>query len=382
MNLITTTEALAAVCSRLATQPFVTVDTEFMRETTYYPILCLIQIAGGADAVLVDPLAEGIDLKPFLDLMANEQVVKVFHSARQDNEIIWNCGGIVPSPLFDTQIAAMVCGYGDSVSYEQLCNDLAHVKIDKSSRFTDWSRRPLSDAQLSYALSDVTHLITIYEKLRDQLNKTGRQSWIDEEMSVLTSPDTYRADPDNAWKRLANRIRKAKDLAVLIELAAWREKEAQNRDVPRGRLLKDEVLVDVATSAPHSVEALGKLRSIPKGYERSHTGADILAAVERGLARDPATLPELERHGPRKGTGATVELLKVLLKAVAEQEDVAPKIIATTDDLEAIAENDHADVAALQGWRRALFGEKALALKGGKLALSIANGRVVPQELK
>lgn len=382
MNLITTTEALAAVCSRLATQPFVTVDTEFMRETTYYPILCLIQIAGGTDAVLVDPLAEGIDLKPFLDLMANERVVKVFHSARQDNEIIWNCGGIVPSPLFDTQIAAMVCGYGDSVSYEQLCNDLAHVKIDKSSRFTDWSRRPLSDAQLSYALSDVTHLVTIYEKLRDQLNKTGRQSWIDEEMSVLTSPDTYRADPDNAWKRLANRIRKAKDLAVLIELAAWREKEAQNRDVPRGRLLKDEVLVDVATSAPRSVEALGKLRSIPKGYERSHTGADILAAVERGLARDPATLPKLERHRPRNGTGATVELLKVLLKAVAEQEDVAPKIIATTDDLEAIAENDHADVAALQGWRRALFGEKALALKGGKLALSIANGRVVPQELK
>jgi len=381
MNLITTTEALAAICSRLATQPFVTVDTEFMRETTYYPILCLIQIAGGPDAVLVDPLADGIDLKPFLDLMANKQVVKVFHSARQDNEIIWNCGGIVPTPLFDTQIAAMVCGYGDSVSYEQLCNDLANVKIDKSSRFTDWSRRPLSDAQLAYALSDVTHLVTIYQKLRDQLDKSRRLSWIDEEMRVLTSPDTYRADPDNAWKRLASRIRKSKDLGILMELAAWREKEAQKRDVPRGRLLKDEVLVDVATSAPRSVEALGKLRSIPKGYERSHTGTDILAAVERGLARDPATLPKLERHRPRNGTGATVELLKVLLKAVAEQEDVAPKVIATTDDLEAIAENNHADVAALQGWRRVLFGEKALALKGGKLALSVIDGRVMTQEL-
>jgi ribonuclease D len=236
MDLITTTDALATACTRLAAHPFVTVDTEFLRETTYYPKLCLIQMAGPdpADACLIDPLAEGISLEPFMALMADKSVVKVFHSARQDLEIIWNLGGLVPEPLFDTQIAAMVCGYGDSVSYEQLVNDLAKARVDKSSRFTDWSRRPLTEAQLTYALSDVTYLVNVYEELMAQLQKNGRLAWLDEEMAVLTSPETYQADPENAWRRLVGRLRKSKEVAVLMEVAAWREREAQSRDVPSG----------------------------------------------------------------------------------------------------------------------------------------------------
>ncbi|GJD93064.1 ribonuclease D [Methylobacterium iners] len=383
MDLITTTPALAEACDRFAAQPFVTVDTEFMRETTYYPKLCLIQMAGpDGSGVLVDPLAPEIDLKPFFGLMADEGVVKVFHSARQDLEIIWLLGGLLPQPFFDTQVAAMVCGYGDSVSYEQLTNDVAKAKIDKSSRFTDWSRRPLSEAQLAYALSDVTHLVTIYEVLAGQLLRTDRGEWLDEEMSVLTSPETYRADPAQAWRRLAGRMRKPREIAVLMEVAAWREREAQARNVPRGRILKDEAVIDVASSAPRSVEALGRLRSIPAGFERSRTGAEILAAVERGFERELAEIAAPERsRGGRGGNGALVELLKVLLKAVCEEERVAPKIIATVDDLEAIAEDDAADVPVLHGWRRTLFGEKALALKAGRLALSAQGGRVVVREL-
>jgi ribonuclease D len=382
MDLIASTSALAAACKRLAAHPFVTVDTEFMRETTYYPKLCLIQMAGPDDGVLVDPLAAGLDLKPFFDLMADASVTKVFHSARQDLEIVWNLGGLIPKPLFDTQVAAMVCGYGDSVSYEQLVNDLAKARVDKSSRFTDWSRRPLSEAQLAYALSDVTHLVKVYEALNAELEETGRSNWLAEEMGVLTSPETYRADPANAWQRLAGRMRKAREIAVLMEVAAWRESEAQARDVPRGRVLKDEAVIDVAVAAPRDAEALGRLRSIPNGFERSRTAADILEAVERGLGRDPKGIPVPQRTRHRPGNGAVVELLKVLLKAVAEQERVAPKIIATTDDLEAIAENDAAEVAPLKGWRRGLFGEKALALKSGRLGLSVQKSRVTVQPLE
>src|SRR5215210_7228609 len=382
MDLITTTGGLAEACTRLAAHPFVTVDTEFMRETTYYPKLCLIQMAGPEEAVLVDPLAPGLDLAPFFALMADERVVKVFHSSRQDLEIVWNLGGLIPKPLFDSQVAAMVCGYSDSVSYEQLVNDLAKARVDKSSRFTDWSRRPLSEAQLAYALSDVTYLIPVYEALEAQLQSNGRHAWLDEEMAVLTSPDTYRAEPENAWRRLSGRMRKAREIAVLMEVAAWREREAQTRDVPRGRVLKDEALIDIAVSAPRGVEALGRLRSIPNGFERSRTAADILEAVERGLARDPKSIPLPQRTRRRPGNGAVVELLKVLLKAIAEQERVAPKIIATTDDLEAIAENDNAEVAPLKGWRRGLFGEKALALKSGRLGLSVQKSKVIVQPLQ
>jgi ribonuclease D len=381
MDLITTTGALTDACARLSAHPFVTVDTEFMRETTYYPKLCLIQMAAPDEGVLVDPLADNLDLAPFFALMADERVTKVFHSARQDLEIIWNLGRLIPRPLFDSQVAAMVCGYGDSVSYEQLVNDLAKARVDKSSRFTDWSRRPLSDAQLTYALSDVTYLVKVYEALSAELERTGRSEWLGEEMGVLTSPETYRADPVNAWQRLAGRMRKAREIAVLMEVAAWREREAQSRDVPRGRVLKDEAVIDVAVSAPRSAEALGRLRSIPNGFERSRAAADILEAVERGLARDPKSvpLPQRTRRGPNNG--AVVELLKVLLKAVAEQERVAPKIIATTDDLEAIAEDDNAEVGPLKGWRRKLFGEKALALKSGRLGLSVEKSKVIVQPL-
>ncbi|MCJ2124821.1 ribonuclease D [Methylobacterium sp. J-077] len=383
MDLITTTAALHDICARLAEQPFVTVDTEFMRETTYYPKLCLIQIAApDGTGVLVDPLATGIDLQPFIDLMADERTVKVFHSARQDLEIIWLMGGILPQPFFDTQVAAMVCGYGDSVSYEQLVNDVAKAKIDKSSRFTDWSRRPLSEAQLSYALSDVTHLVKVYEVLVAELLRTDRGAWLDEEMAVLTSPETYRAEPAQAWRRLSGRMRKPREIAVLMEVAAWRESEAQARNVPRGRVLKDEAVIDVASAAPRNAEALGRLRTIPAGFERSRTGADILAAVERGLIRDTGDIRMPERMRRSGGNGAIVELLKVLLKAVCESEAVAPKIIATVDDLEAIADDDTAEVPALQGWRRTLFGDKALALKQGRLALSVENGRIVVRDLE
>jgi len=377
MELITDTDGLAAACARLALHPFVTVDTEFMRETTYYPKLCLIQMASTEEAVLVDPLAPGLDLAPFVALMANPDVTKVFHSARQDLEIVWILGRLIPAPLFDTQVAAMVCGYGDSVSYEQLANDLAKARIDKSSRFTDWSRRPLSDAQLSYALSDVTHLIAVYEALEAKLAETGRRSWLEEEMAILTSPETYAAEPENAHRRLAGRVRKAREMGVLIEVAAWREREAQTRDVPRQRVMKDDAVVELAISQPRDAAALGRLRALPNGFERSRAAEAVLAAVERGLARDASDIVMPERRGGRGQTGSTVDLLKVLLKAICEEEGVAPKIVATVDDLEAIAESDAADVPALHGWRRELFGEKALALKDGRLLLGLREGRVV-----
>ncbi|MGE7470143.1 ribonuclease D [Bosea sp. NPDC003192] len=376
MNLISTTEELASACSRLATHPFVTVDTEFLRETTYYPKLCLIQMASPDEAVMVDPLAEGLDLAPFMALMTDQNVVKVFHAARQDLEIVWMLGRVLPTPLFDTQVAAMVCGYGDSVGYEQLVNDLAKARIDKSSRFTDWSRRPLSEAQLVYAESDVTHLRDIYLALQADLAASGRESWVAEEMAVLNSPGTYEVKPENAWQRLKGRLRKPKELAVLMELAAWREREAQHRDVPRQRVLKDDALMDIVQRAPRSADALGELRSVPNGFERSRAGGEVLAAVERALAIDPRNLPRLERERGRPGNGAVLDLLKVLLKATADAERVAPKIIASSDDLEEIASNDEADVPALHGWRREIFGEKALALKNGSLSLKIVRGRV------
>jgi ribonuclease D len=376
MSLITTTAALADACDRLARHPFVTVDTEFLRETTYYPKLCLIQLASPDEAVLVDPLSPDLDLMPFFGLMANEAVVKVFHAARQDLEIVWMLGRMLPTPLFDTQVAAMVCGYGDSVGYEQLANDLAKARIDKSSRFTDWSRRPLNEAQLIYAEADVTHLRAIYLALKADLEATGREAWVAEEMAVLNSPATYEVKPENAWLRLKGRIRKPKELALLMEIAAWREREAQTRDVPRQRVLKDDALMDIVQRAPRSVEALAELRSVPNGFERSRSGAEVLAAIERGMALDPKALPRLERERGRGGNGAVLDLLKVLLKAVADAERVAPKIIASSDDLEAIASDDEADIPALKGWRRDVFGEKALALKGGELGLRIVRGRV------
>jgi ribonuclease D len=380
MDLITTTEELAATCDRLARHPFVTIDTEFLRETTYYPLLCVAQMASSDEAVVIDSLAPGIDLKPFFELMANRDVLKVFHAARQDIEIVWHRANIIPHPIFDTQVAAMVLGHGDSISYDQLVQRITGDMLDKSNRFTDWTRRPLSPAQLSYAVSDVTHLRDVYTALVADLGRRGRTDWMGDEMEVLTSPDTYRADPERAWMRLKTRVRKPKELAVLIEVAAWREREAQSRDVPRSRVLKDDTIGDIAVQAPTTAERLASLRSLPKGFERSKWGEGILDAVQRGLARDPKTLPKFERPKLTPNGGATVELLKVLLRMTSERHGVAAKVIATVDDLDRIAGDDEADVPALKGWRRELFGEKALDLKHGRLALAIERSRVVAVE--
>ncbi|MGA3138007.1 MAG: ribonuclease D [Xanthobacteraceae bacterium] len=380
MQPITTTSELAAVCRRMATLPFVTVDTEFLRETTYYPLLCVAQMASADEAVVIDALAAEIDLAPFFELMADEKVMKVFHAARQDIEIVWHRAKLIPQPIFDTQVAAMVLGYGDSISYDQLVQRITGDVLDKSYRFTDWTRRPLSEAQLSYAVSDVTHLRQVYTALVDDLGRRGRVDWVLEEMQVLTSADTYRMDPENAWRRLKTRVRKPKELGVLIEVAAWREREAQARDVPRSRVLKDEVVGDIAVQAPNTLEKLKHLRSLPKGFERSRTAEGIVAAVMRGLERDAKTLPQLARLPPPVNGTAVVELLKVLLRMISERHHVAAKVIATVDDLERIAADDDAAVPALTGWRRELFGERALALKHGKLSLAIERGRVAAVE--
>jgi ribonuclease D len=380
MEPITTPHDLAAACARLAHHSFVTVDSEFLRETTYYPLLCVAQMASPDEAAVIDALAPGIDLAPLFALMTDEKVVKVFHAARQDIEIVWNMAEKIPHPIFDTQVAAMVLGYGDSISYDQLVQRITGDTLDKSHRFTDWTRRPLSDAQIAYALSDVTHLRAVYEKLAADLHKQSRAEWVEAEMNVLTSPDTYRMDPERAWERLKSRVRKPKELAVMMEIAAWREREAQVRDVPRSRVLKDDTLGDIAVQAPTTIERLGSLRSLPKGFERSRWGEAIVDAVKRGLARDPKSLPKLDRFRPAPKGAATVELLKVLLRMTAERYSVAAKVIATVDDLDRIAADDNADVPAMKGWRRELFGEKALALKHGKLALAVEKGRVVAVE--
>jgi len=376
MELIATTAELADVCSRMAGHPFITVDTEFLRESTYYPLLCVAQMASPDEAVVIDALAKDIDLAPFFELMTNERVIKVFHAARQDIEIVWHMAGKIPHPIFDSQVAAMVLGYGDSISYDQLVQRITGDTLDKSHRFTDWTRRPLSEAQVHYALSDVTHLRAVYLKLAADLERRGRTNWVEAEMNVLTSPDTYRADPERAWERLKSRVRKPKELSVLIEIAAWREREAQTRDVPRSRVLKDDAVGDIAVQAPATIERLGNLRSLPKGFERSRWGGEIVEAVIRGLAREPKTLPRLDRFRPAANGAAVVELLKVLLRMTSERHGVAAKVIATVDDLDRIAGDDEADVPALKGWRRELFGEKALALKHGQLALAVENGKV------
>jgi ribonuclease D len=306
-------------------------------------------------------------------------VVKVFHAARQDVEIFWHLAKLIPSPLFDTQVAAMVCGFGDQVSYSELVQTITKVGLDKSSRFTDWSRRPLSTAQIDYAIADVTYLRDIYVVLRDRLERSGRLSWLTDELQQLTSPSTYEQLPDNAWERFRQRMRKPRDLAVLMEVAAWREAEAQSRDVPRSRILKDDILVELVLAAPRTPEALSNLRSFPRGMENSRAGAQILAAIEQGLARDPASLPKMDRERRSSG-GATVELLKVLLRQVSEAHGVAAKMIATVEDLDAIAADDRAAVASLTGWRYQIFGEKALELKHGRLALTVEKGKVVTLE--
>ena len=382
MHVITKTDELAAVCSRLAEAPYVAVDTEFVRETTFWPDLCLIQIAGGDDEALIDPLAPGLDLSPFFALMAIKSVVKVFHAARQDLEIIFLHARIIPSPIFDTQVAAMVCGFGDSISFSNLVKSIVGANIDKSSQFTDWRRRPLSPKQLTYALSDVTLLRPVYEHLAAKLVATGRAHWLEQEMGFLTDPLTYDQQPENAWQRLKLRVKSRKALGVLVEVAAWRERVAQTQNVPRGRILKDDAIYDIANQMPQTTEQLGELRTINDGFSRSARGQELLTAVKQGLARDPATLPPLERGTSAPGEAqAVLELLKVLLKASAAEYGVAPKMIATTEDLERLAAEGEPDVLALKGWRRELFGKRALDLKSGKLALKVHKGAIATVEV-
>jgi ribonuclease D len=381
MHVITSNSDLSDICSRLADHDFVAVDTEFMREQTFWPELCLIQLAGPEVEVIVDPLAPGIDLKPFYELMANERVMKVFHAARQDIEIVYSEAGLIPKPVFDTQIAAMVCGFGESVSYVNLVKRVTGRDLDKSSRFTDWSRRPLSEKQLVYALGDVTHLRDIYSHLKAELEATERAHWLTEEMAELTATGTYETHPEEAWQRLKMRVKNRKSLAVLIELAAWRERLAQAQDVPRGRILRDEALYDIANQAPTSPEQLSELRTLSEGFSRSQRAREIVDAVKRGLARDLKTVPPLSHSQPLSAeASATTELLKVLLKASAARHRVAPRLIADASDLERIATEAEPDIPALKGWRRQLFGEDALRLKRGELALTLLKSEVVAIE--
>ena len=370
MSVITDNGEVAALCKRLAQAEYITVDTEFMRERTYWSQLCLIQLAGPDEAAAIDPLAPGIDLSPVLDLMANEKVLKVFHAARQDVEIFVHQANAVPAPLFDTQIAGMVCGFGDAVSYDRLVRGLTGVRLDKTSRFTDWSHRPLTPKQVEYALADVIHLRPAYEKLHRRLEKTNRLEWLSEEMAVLTDPATYRVVPEESWRRLKIRSTKPKFLAVLRELAAWREHEAQSRDVPRNRILRDDALVDVAAQMPQTADELSRSRAFNRESSSGKTGRSILEAVAKALALPKEQWPILpEPDETAQGRQPVADLLRVLLKIKCDECDVAPKLIASSDDLDAIAARDDADVPALRGWRREVFGEAALAVKHGRLGL-------------
>ena len=384
MDIISTTGDLEAACKSLSQSDYLTIDTEFIRETTFWPELCLIQMATDDLAFIVDPLAHGIDLQPFFDLMADTGVVKVFHAARQDIEIIYHMGALIPHPIFDTQVAAMVSGFGDSVSYDQLVQRTVGAQIDKSSRFTDWRQRPLSDKQLRYALADVTHLRDVYKLLKSRLQEDGREHWVKEEMDVLESASTYDLHPDDAWKRLRMRVRKPMELEIMKHVAAWRERDARERNVPRRRVLKDDAIYEIAQQQPRDAAALGRLRTIPKGWERSQAGSAVVAAVEKALATPKHDLPRIARPSqPPEGAGAASELLKVLLKLTTEKHGVAPKVIANTDDLERIAaDGENADVEALAGWRRELFGEKALKLLRGEMALRFVDRRVEVVELQ
>ena len=378
MRVITRQDDLTQVCAELGRGTFVTVDTEFLRETTYWPELCLIQIANGEHELIIDPLSDGLDLAPFFELMGNRNVEKVFHAARQDIEIFVAKSGNVPAPIFDTQIAAMVCGFGESISYSNLVKTITDENIDKSSRFTDWAQRPLSDKQLTYAIGDVTHLRDVYRALKKEIEEAGRTSWLAEEMATLCDKDTYITKPEDAWRRLKMRVKNKRALANMMELASWREAAAQNQNVPRGRLLKDDALYDIANQSPKSIEDLRKLRSVHDGIAKSNRGRDILASLQKAGALDFDSLPPIPRGRPPSAeTQAILELLKVLLKSCAAQHRVAPKLIATSQDLEKIASGHDDGVAALTGWRKSLFGQHALKLRRGELALGLKAGEVV-----
>jgi ribonuclease D len=376
-TLVTTTEVLDAVCRRLRSEPFVTVDTEFMRERTYWPELCLVQIAGLREVALIDTLAEGIDLAPLGALLADQAVMKVFHAARQDVEIFVLRFGDVPRPMFDTQIGAMVAGFGDQVGYDALVSGLTGGSIDKAHRFSDWSARPLSASQMAYAAADVTHLQEVYRRLRARLEQEGRLEWVAEEMAVLANPDTYRADPETVWERLKPRSNNRRFLGLLRALAAWREREAQRVNIPRQRLVKDETLLEIAATAPATPDALGRARGVTRGFAEGRTGAALLEVVAAAKALPESALPpappsrDVVRPSP-----ALVSLLKVLLAACCEEHNVAPRLVASSDDIDRLALEEAPDIAALHGWRRVVFGESALALRQGRVGLAVAGRRV------
>jgi len=383
MRIVESTEALAALVTDLSGASYLALDTEFLRDQTYYPKLCLIQVACPGVEAIIDPLAPGMDLAAFYDLIRRPDIVKVLHAARQDIEIFCLQGGVIPDPLFDTQIAAMVCGFGDAASYETLARKVAKVEIDKSARFTDWSHRPLSKRQLEYALADVTHLRVIYEWMKAQLEKTGRAAWVTEEMAALQDPALYRQDPDNAWKRLKPRTTNKRFLAVLGCLAAWREREAQARDIPRGRVLKDEALSEIAAHPPENAEALERIRAVPKGFANSKLGKGLMEALAEGQKAPPPEMPAGEpRRRFREPSPAVVDLLKTLLRLRAETAGVAPRLIANADDIERLAAGEEDGIAALTGWRAEVFGKDAAALKRGELAIALENGEAVVVELE
>ena len=377
MSVITTSEVLKALCERLSTSEYVTVDTEFLRDKTYYSKLCLIQIANDDEYHAIDTLAPGLDLTPFYDLMENEKVVKVFHAATQDIEIFVNMAGVVPKPLFDSQIAAMVCGFGDSIGYEKLVLALCNKPLDKSTRFTDWSRRPLTERQIEYALGDVTHLRVIYKKLKQQLAQSGRENWLSEEIDGLLDKDSYTIQPENAWKRIKIRNNNRRFNAIVHKIAQWREAEAQRRNIPRNRVMRDEVLLELSAVRPTHTNALTSVRGLGANFASSRGGEYIIKAIKEALDMPEDQLPVIsKRKPPSQNTDPIVELLKVLLKLVCKSENVAPKLIANVEDLEKIAENDNADVKALKGWRYDIFGKDAQALKNGEVAFAIKNGEI------
>ena len=381
MKTITTTDDLAAFCAEAAKRPYVTVDTEFLRERTYYSKLCLVQLAyqdeAGADAVLLDPLVEDLSLEPLYDLFRDEGVVKVFHAARQDLEIFFVDAGVIPAPLFDTQVAAMVCGFGEQVGYETLVRKIAKADLDKSSRFTDWSRRPLTEAQKTYALADVTHLRDIYEYLSDRLEKSGRKKWVTEEMAVLKDPATYQSDPDDAWQRVKTRTQSGRFLAIVRELARFRESYAQARDIPRSRVYKDDALVELASTKPQSEQDLGRSRLLLREARKGDIAEGILTSIKAGLAVPNDQLPRPDKSAAKLQVNpALADMLRVLLKAKTDSEGVAQKLIATAADLDALAAGER-DVPALKGWRREVFGSDALLLCEGKVGLAVKGQKVV-----
>jgi ribonuclease D len=383
MELITSTAVLGEFCVRAAEHDFVTVDTEFLRETTYWPKLCLLQAATDDEAVLIDPLAPGLDLSPFFKLLADAEVTKVFHAARQDIEIFVKLAGVVPENIFDTQIAASVCGFGDSVSYDNLVRAITNIELDKSSRFTDWSVRPLSEKQRLYAVADVTHLRDIYRELRKQIDATGRWDWVEDELETLESIDTYVVQPEDAWARLRLKINRPRDLAALKVLAAWRERRAQQTDQPRSRVLKDDALYELAMQRPLASEAFDKLRAVPRGFGRSSAAAEIIQMLKTVESLGKTELPVLpERYRGPSPKGAVGDLIRVLLKSVSEEHGVAARIIATSDDIDALVLDDEADVPALKGWRRKLFGDKALAIKHGRIGLGATRKGIIEFDIK